>query len=144
MRFQRNVRIFRGQLDPAPYAAVFFLLVIMLLLNSSLVFVPGVRIHLPESANLPGTENPALVVAVDEGGQLYYQNQAIDSRQLAVKLGLAASETKTPLTLIIQADKNVRYDVLVQLSLLARSAGIKEALLATRPPPVPQPAPQNL
>jgi len=144
MRFPRNVRIFRGQLDPAPYAGVFFLLVILLLLSSSLVFTPGVRIHLPEAVNLPGADNPTVLVAVDEGGQLYFKNQVLDQEQLTGKLSEAAGQSKEPLTLIIQADKNVKYEVLVQLSLLARSVGIKEALLATRPPPAPVAAPTKL
>lgn len=40
MRFARNARIFRGQLDAAPFAAVFFLLVIFMMLGS-LVYTPG-------------------------------------------------------------------------------------------------------
>ena len=141
MRYPRNVRIFRGQLDPAPFVAVFFLLVIFLLLNSQLVFTPGLRVDLPEGVNLPGTMNRTVVVAVDEGGQLYFQRQIIANRELATKLAAIAAESKEPVTLIIQADKNARYDSLVQLGLLARSSGIKETLLATRPPPVPAPAP---
>jgi biopolymer transport protein ExbD len=137
MRFPRNLRVFRGQLDPAPYAGVFFLLVIMLLLSSSFVFTPGVPIALPEAANLPGTQNASVIVAVDEGGQLYFQDQVTDQGRLAGKFAEMAAQTKEPLTLIIQADKNVKYEVVVRLALLARSAGIKEALLETRPPPVP-------
>ncbi len=139
MRYPRNVRIFRGQLDPAPFAAVFFLLVIFLLLNSQLVFTPGLRVELPEGVNLPGSMNRTVVVAVDEGGQLYFKRQIIASRELATELATIAAESKEPVTLIIQADKNARYDSLVQLGLLARSSGIKETLLATRPPPVPKP-----
>ena len=42
MKFPRNARIFRGQLDAAPFAAVFFLLVIFMMLGS-LVYTPGAR-----------------------------------------------------------------------------------------------------
>jgi hypothetical protein len=40
MKFPRNARIFRGQLDAAPFAAVLFLLVIFLMLGS-LVYTTG-------------------------------------------------------------------------------------------------------
>jgi len=140
MRFPRNVRIFRGQLDPAPFAGVFFLLVIFVLLSSSLVFTPGVRINLPEAVSLPGTSNPTVVVAVDEGGQFYFKSRVIDATQLAEKLQAVVAESRAPVTLVIQASKNVRYEVLVNLGLLARKVGIQEALLATRPAPRPQPA----
>ena len=65
MRFPHNTKIFRGQLDAAPFVGVFFLLIIFLLLNSGLVFTTGVRIRLPEGVNLPGTDQPTAVVAVD-------------------------------------------------------------------------------
>ena len=112
MRFPRNTRIFRGQLDAAPFAGVFFLLVIFLLLNSSLVFTPGVPIELPAAVSLPGTANRVLVVAFDENGQLYFENQVIGRDQLKEKLQTAVSESRQPLSLIVQAVKKVELDEL--------------------------------
>jgi len=43
------------------------------------------------------------------------------------------SQASEPLTLVIHADKSVRYDNLAHLVLLARDAGITNALLATLP-----------
>jgi biopolymer transport protein ExbD len=37
----------------------------------------------------------------------------------------------------VQADKTVSYETLIRLSLLAREAGIREALLATFPQAAP-------
>ena len=137
MRFPRNTRIFRGQLDAGPYAAVLFLLVIFLLLNSSFVFTPGVPIRLPEAQSVPGLATPTVAVAVDGSGQLYFQNQVIDEPRLKRKLQEAVSRSPEPLTLIMQADQDVKYKELVRLGLLARATGIREALLATRPPLTP-------
>jgi biopolymer transport protein ExbD len=54
MKFPRNARIFKGHLDAAPFAGVFFCLLIFVLLGT-LVYTPGVRIELPVSATeLPG------------------------------------------------------------------------------------------
>jgi biopolymer transport protein ExbD len=140
MKFPRHNKIFRGQLDAGPYAAVFFLLIIFLLLSSSLVFTPGVPIHLPTAANLPGTANATVVVAVDEKERFYLQNQVSDEARLREKLKAAVANASEPLTLIVQADENVKYTTVVRLALLAREVGIKEALLATRPPVVPVPS----
>jgi len=141
MRFPRNTRIFRGQLDAGPYAAVLFVLVIFLLLNSSFVFTPGVPIRLPEAEKLPGPTSPTVAVAVDGSGQLYFQNQVIDEPRLKKKLQEAVSRSSEPLTLIMQADQDVKYKEVVRLGLLARATGIREALLATRPPLTPALAP---
>jgi biopolymer transport protein ExbD len=140
MRFPRNTKVFRGQLDPAPYAGVFFLLLIFLLLHSSLVFTPGIPIRLPQSLDLPGTPNPTINVAIDEDGHLYYANQVIDEGQLAEELRAFVARNTEPVTLVLQADKNARYEILVRIGLLARDAGVREALLATRPHSTPLPA----
>ena len=143
MKFPRNTKIFRGQLDAAPFAAVFFLLVIFLLLHSSLVFTPGVPIHLPEAADLPGTANDTVVVAVDENGQLYFDNQVIERDRLKDKLQSAVAAARQPLSLIVQADGKVKVEQLLKLLLLARSAGIKEIIQASRPPVIATTAPKS-
>jgi len=141
MRFPHNTKIFRGQLDIAPFASVFFLLLMFLLFNSALVFTPGVRIHLPEAVVLPGTANPTLAVAVDESGQFYFENQIIDEDHLREKLQAAVANSPEPLTLVMLADRNAKSGVVIKLELLAGSVGIKEVLHATRPLLTPMAAP---
>ena len=139
MRITHNAKIFRGQLDVAPFAAVFFLLAMFLLLQSSLVFTPGIPIQLPVSSDLPGLDEPTVAVAVDAGGVIYYQNRIVTEFLLKEQLSEAVRTARAPLTMVIQADKQVRWEVLVRLGLLAREVGIPQALLATRPTLVPTP-----
>jgi biopolymer transport protein ExbD len=132
MRFPRNAKVFRGQLDAAPFAGVFFCLLIFLLL-ASLTYTPGVRIQLPAAGDLPGPKQPSLAVVVGPAGQLYFQNQLVSAEELTSQLQAAVKKSAEPLTLVVQADKGVKYETLVSLTLLARQAGIRDALLATHP-----------
>jgi len=136
MRLPRNARIFRGQLDASPFVGVLFLVAIFLLLNSSLVFIPGVPIRLPEASDLPGVTNPTVTVAVDRR-QLYYENQVITKDKLKLRLRDAVRRIREPVTLVLLLDKAVPHDTEIELFELARDAGFKEALLATRPVSVP-------
>ena len=113
MKFPRNARIFRGHLDAAPFAAVLFLLVIFLMAGS-LVYTPGVRLQLPVANDLPGTDKPSVSVAVDKNGRLYYENQWIEEDELRSRLRKAARESKEPLTLLVHADKDATYEMIVQ------------------------------
>jgi biopolymer transport protein ExbD len=131
MRFPRHNKIFRGQFDAAPFASVLFLFIVFLLVQSSLVFTPGVAVKLPETVDLPGTTNPKIMVTVDDTGQIYFENQVSSDDVLKEKLS-ASRQGQEALTLVIQADGGTKYDVLVRLAMLAREAGIKEVLLATR------------
>jgi biopolymer transport protein ExbD len=132
MKFPRNARMLSSQLDAAPFASVFCLLVIFVMLGS-LVYTPGVRIQLPAADDLPGTDKAIITVAMDASGGLYFQNQRIEERELTKRLHQAAAGSAEPLTLVIQADKDVTHEKVVRLSLLARDAGITNGLLATLP-----------
>jgi biopolymer transport protein ExbD len=134
MKFPRNARIARGQLDVAPFAAVFFLLVIFMMLGS-LVYTPGARLQLqlPRADGLAGTDKPTVSVAIDVDGRLYYENQWIDEAKLQVRLREAVRKSTEPLTLIVKAHKSVSLETSLRLAVLARDAGISEALLATLP-----------
>lgn len=132
MRLPRNARIFRGQLDFTPFASMFFLLVIFLML-AGLVYTPGVRLQLPVADDLPGTDQPTITVAVDASGRLFFRNQPIEAAPLQSRLRQEVERVGESLTLIVQADKELTQGKLEQLLSLARDAGIQEALLARLP-----------
>ncbi len=132
MRFQRNAKIFRGRLDAAPLAGVFFLLLIFMLL-ASLVYTPGIPIQLPSSQKTIGVSGPTVVVAINVAGQFFFENQMISEAQLKSHLAAEAGKASAPLTLVVLADKAVEYAVIVRLAELAEQAGIQHSLLQVRP-----------
>lgn len=134
MRFSVSVKPFRGQLDVAAFTGVLMLLVLFLLL-ASLVYTPGVRLELPVASDLPGTDRPSVAVAVDALGRYYYHNQLIGGPELQARLRQAVTNMAQPPTLVVHADRRASYDMLVDLTLLARDSGIREVLLATSPLP---------
>jgi biopolymer transport protein ExbD len=135
VKLPRNARIFRGQLDIAPFATVFFLLVLFLMLGS-VAYTPGVHIKLPAAENLPGSDKPTVSIAIDTNGRLYYEHHWIEEKDLIARLRQAVKAAGTPLVLVMEADEKVPCSVLIRLTLLARESGISEALLATLPPPL--------
>jgi biopolymer transport protein ExbD len=135
MKFPRNAKILRSPFEMAPFAAVFFCLVILLMLGG-LIPVQGLRTQLapPSAENLPGVAGPTVGVAVDAVGRFYFANQIVTNEmQLSNDLRHAVSDAREPLTLVVHADKTVSYGQLLHLTLLARDAGITNALLATLP-----------
>jgi len=136
VKLPRNARIFRGWLDAAPFASVLFLLLLFMMLTS-LVYTPGIcaPLDLPTADDLPGTDKLTIAVAIDANGQIYFENQSIGEPDLRLRLLKAVANAREPLTLIVQADKAVRYERLIGLRLLALGAGIKEMWLETLPRP---------
>ena len=143
MKFPRNARILRSQFDVAPFAAVFFIVVIFLMLGA-LMPVQGLRTSLtpPAANNLPGVEQRTVAMAVDSAGQFYFENRAVNEAQLKTNLRATVAGAPEPLTLVIHADRAVTYDQLARLTVLARDLGITNALLATLPRVTDTPAPR--
>jgi len=220
MRYSRNIKIFRGGVDAAPFASLFFLVFLFTILFYSHVFFPGVpiklqdqegppemqarsvhldssgnieflgtgydlagfkaelasraqkgtlpkrlliqtdaganpqlagkvedllkgagialklpgsRLELPDDAGFPGAHNPVVVVGINLNGQIFFQHQLVSETVLERKLSAAVAESPEPLTLLLQADKNVPMDRFTRLSEIARRAGFAELRIATKP-----------
>lgn len=134
MKFPRNAKIIRSHFDMAPFAAVFFIVVIFLLLGA-LLPVPGIPLSPPVADDLPGTDQPPVAIAVDSQGRIFFQNEVVTEAVLKTSLAAAVKNSAAPLTLVIHADKSVAYEQLARLALLARETpiGITNILLATLP-----------
>lgn len=72
MRFPRQARIFRGQIDAAPVIGVFFLLLIFLTLKSSLIFKPGIPVTLSKQSSENSEPGGAPLLRINARGHLLY------------------------------------------------------------------------
>ena len=143
MRFPHNAKIFRGQFEAAPYVGVFFLLVIFLLAQTTMVAVPGVPIELPTAADLPGADGPIAVVAVDENNTYYFENQMCNEDRLRERLKAAVERSPEPLTLVARAHRKASFEVVTRLAVIARDAGFRRMIPEARlaPGPIAKPTP---
>jgi biopolymer transport protein ExbD len=134
MKFPRNAKLLRSPFDMAPFAAVFFLLILFLLLGA-LLPAPGLSLNLPGTgvSNLPGTDKPTVSVAIDSSGRMFFASQMVTENQLSDQLHHAVAASRVPLTLIIQADQTNSYGQVVRVALIAGNAGIYNTLLALQP-----------
>ena len=104
---------------------------------------PGTRISLPVSPDQPGVNTPSVIVAVNANGQMFYENQLVQrDADLEARLANAASAAREPLTLILRMDRAVAVETFVKLSDMARKAGFKQVVMATRPSLRPVEAPK--
>jgi biopolymer transport protein ExbD len=133
MKFQTNVRIFRGNLDSASFLGLLFVLALFLMVHGTVSFTPGVKIALPEQDTTTGVSGPNLAVAVDAAGQMFCENQIITEPQLAARMKDAIGRYGSNMVFIIQADASLSQGTVIDLSRLARQAGFREVVLATRP-----------
>ena len=134
MKFPRNARMLKGHLDFAPFASVFFCLLIFVLL-SSMVYTPGVHIQLPPpSPHETGVGGERVRVGLDESGRLICENHMVTEPELKSWLETKVRQAyPEPVTLELEADKRVANERRMRVWQLARDAGITNGEEVTGP-----------
>ncbi len=90
------------------------------------------EVNLPSVKQMTGTDNPAVIVAVNFRGQFFFENRLVDETELKTELArrlAAARRQSSDLTLALLMDKDTPNQVFLHLCDLARAIGFKEALV---------------
>lgn len=101
------------------------------LVTSPVVLQPGMNIVLPQMTSFGGGARlGAMILSIPRGGGYYFNNERVGMDRLRVELEKAVKEHPDA-PLIIEADKEVRWEQIVLAMDLASEVGIKIASAAT-------------
>ena len=103
--------------------------------SARFVLQPGVRVRLPEAPFADGAPYGARVLTLAQGGLMFFNDERMTPATLGPALARAGREIADS-PLLIEADEGTPYGTLMDVYALAAEAGIREVVLATRPPPV--------
>jgi biopolymer transport protein ExbD len=136
MRFPRNAKIFKGQWDVLPFAGVFLLLPLLLLITLRQTFTSGIHVRVPEvDAELRGTFGAVAMVVLAADGRMFFENQVyLNDDLLLANLRRRAEAGPGELTLVIRADQAVRYDRVAMLQSLHRKLGFADCITQVQHP----------
>jgi biopolymer transport protein ExbD len=139
MQFRSVRRRFKGRyrrsVGPIEVAALLNIILLMGLFHfsaSRFVLQPGVRVRLPVAPFLDGEVYGARVLTISQEGMLFFNDERLELDRLEDALVHSRGEA----ALLIEADEGTPYGTLIEVYALAVKAGIREVVLATRPPAV--------
>lgn len=132
MRIRRSKRV-RVSLDITPLIDVVFLLLIFIMLSSSFVLQPGIRIELPEAQAAEAESLQPLVLRVPraESAACYVGNVRVEMDELPAYLKRLRAESESE-TLVIACDKRASVERFVKVLDIAKAAGFENLDIATR------------
>lgn len=131
-RFKGRYRRSVGPVEVVALLNVMLLAGMFVFVSARFVLQPGVRVRLPEAPFLDGEAYGARVLTLSQEGMMFYNDERITPERL--NDALAADESDAPL--LIEADEGVTYGTLIRIYSQAVQSGIREVVLATRPPAV--------
>jgi biopolymer transport protein ExbD len=120
------------QIDITPLIDVVFLLLIFLMVSSTFIEQPGIKLSLPSSETASGERVEDLTLTITDKGQLFLNNRPLEREALAAELKRVVEETPEK-TLILKADRLVSHGDVITVMDLARKSGVERIVVATRP-----------
>jgi biopolymer transport protein ExbD len=133
MRFRRKFEP-QAAVNLVPMVDVVFQLVLFFLVSTTLALVPGIRLKLPASGTAERVPVRQLVVTVASATELWINDEPVAS-PAAINERLAAMDASDRAALesvIIEADQQVPYGLMVEVLDALRRNGLKNVGLRTR------------
>ena len=117
------------ELDLAPLLDVVFILLIFFIVTTVFVKETGVEVDKPTAVSTKQLQKSVLMIAITQTSEVVYAGTNIGVKGVRSTLSQAIRSKVKPL--VIQADKTVPTDLLVQVIDQAKLAGIKSVSIAT-------------
>jgi biopolymer transport protein ExbD len=124
-----------ADINIAPFTDVMLVLLIVFMVTTPLIYRSSIKIALPRvSNNQQPLETKDINVSITSSGDVYMDNDRynlkFDMDVFRFKLKHIMKSYNDP-SIIIDGDRNVKYDYVVQVIDAASKAGIKHLVLAT-------------
>src|SRR5881396_1664545 len=110
-----------------------FLLVFFLLLSSNFILQQGVSVSMPFSRFTLGAQQNQQIISITGGAvpAIYFRDQRLSLERLGPLLDVAKRENRS---IIIKADRQTPYELVVAVTNAALEHGISSVSLAGAPP----------
>ena len=133
MKLTRTINYNFGWLVLVALVNVAFLLVFFLLLSSNFILQQGISVSMPFSRFTLGPQTNQQIISITGGGvpAIYFRDQKISLERLGPLLDAAKRENRS---IIIKADRQTPYELVVAVANAALEHGISSVSLAAAPP----------
>ena len=129
MRRRRIQSEEESEVNLTPMLDVVFIMLIFFIVTASFVKEAGIDINRPNAATAERKERGNILVALTESGQIWIDRRQVDVR--AVRANIERLHAENPQgAVVIQADKNSKNGLLVQVMDAARLAGVPNVSIA--------------
>ncbi|MEE8580674.1 MAG: biopolymer transporter ExbD [Myxococcota bacterium] len=129
MRRRRSRRAEQSEVNLTPMLDVVFIMLIFFIVTASFVKEAGIEITRPPAATAVRQERGNIMVAITANDQIWIDRRQVDPRFVRANIERLHAENPQG-SVVIQADKDSKNGLLVQVMDAARLAGVKSVSLA--------------
>jgi len=116
-----------AEINITPFTDVVLVLLIIFMIATPFIYQSSMNVQLPQASKSEETSRD-MIVTINPRGEIFLDNSKVDLGTLKTKLS-AAVRRKPNASVIINGDKNVRYDSVIQVMDVLTQAGVKNPAL---------------
>jgi biopolymer transport protein ExbD len=119
-----------SDLNLTPMLDVVFIMLIFFIVTATFIKQAGIEVFRPDAQTQEQKPTVSVLVAISEAGEIWIDKKQVD--QTAVAAHIERLHIENPKGgLVIQADRNAKFEVLKAVLDAARSASLTEVAIAT-------------
>jgi len=116
-----------AEINITPFTDVILVLLIIFMIATPFIYQSSTKVQLPQASTSEETSKD-LIVTINSQGEVFLDEAKVDLDSLKYKL-LARIRGKPNLSVIINGDKNVKYDSVIKVIDILNQSGIKNTAL---------------
>ncbi len=118
-----------AQIDITPMLDVVFIMLIFFIVTASFVKESGIDVNRPDAATATVKERGNILIAITDSNQIWIDRRQVDPRSVRANIERLHAENPQG-AVVIQADKNSKNGLLVQVMDASRRAGVFNVSIA--------------
>ena len=112
-----------SEINITPFTDVVLVLLIIFMIATPFIYQSSMKVQLPQGSK--SEENPRdIIVTINSQGDVFLDDVKLDLNTLKYKLSMMV-KSKPDATVIINGDKEVRYNVVMQVMEVLTQSGVK-------------------
>ena len=112
-----------AEINITPFTDVVLVLLIIFMIATPFIYQSSMKVQLPQASKSEETSRD-IIITINAWGDVFLDNAKVDLDTLRYKL-LAATRSKPDTSVIINGDKNVKYDSVIQVMDVLNRSGVK-------------------
>jgi biopolymer transport protein TolR len=111
------------EINITPFTDVVLVLLIIFMIATPFIYQSSMKVQLPQASKSEETSRD-VIININAQGQVFMEDTKVDLESLKYKL-TAMVRSKPDTSVIINGDKNVKYDSVVQVMDVLTRSGVK-------------------
>jgi biopolymer transport protein ExbD len=113
-----------AEINITPFTDVVLVLLVIFMITTPLMLQPGIKLKLPKVKTAETDSGKSINIMIDAAGRIFVNDKIAQLSE--VKPAVSTRLTANPdIPVIVKADKEVKYDAVIQVIDAAKQAGAK-------------------